>query len=47
MRYQRIMMKLSGGAMSGGSGWGFDAGAINHIADEILRVIGKKAFRWR
>ncbi len=42
MRYNRIMMKVSGGAMSGGvhgeRGWGFDPAAINHIADEILQL---------
>jgi uridylate kinase len=44
VRYQRIMMKLSGGAMSGSAisgaerGWGFDPAAINHIADEILQI---------
>jgi uridylate kinase len=43
VKYQRIMMKLSGGAMSGGAntgedGWGFDPAAINHIADEILQI---------
>ncbi len=40
MRYNRIMMKLSGGALSGGGGWGFDPAAINHIADEILELHG-------
>lgn len=38
MIYHRIMMKLSGGAMSGASGWGFSPNAINHIADEILQL---------
>src|SRR5512146_51812 len=38
MKYQRIMMKLSGGAMSGESSWGFDPAAINHIADEVLQL---------
>ncbi len=38
MKYQRIVMKLSGGAMSGEAGWGFDPTAINHIADEILQL---------
>jgi uridylate kinase len=32
------MMKLSGGAMSGESSWGFDPTPINHIADEILHL---------
>lgn len=45
MKYQRIMMKLSGGALSGKigfpvmeDGWGFDPAALNHIADEILQL---------
>ena len=38
MNYQRIMMKLSGSAMSGERAWGFDPNAINHIADEILQL---------
>ena len=38
MRYQRIMMKLSGGAVAGENTWGFDPQAINHIADEILHT---------
>jgi uridylate kinase len=38
VKYQRIMMKLSGTAMSGEEGWGFDPSAINHIADEILQL---------
>jgi uridylate kinase len=32
------MMKLSGGALSGDHTWGFDASAINHIADEIMQL---------
>jgi uridylate kinase len=38
MKYSRIMMKLSGGALSGEGGWGFEPTAINHIADEILKL---------
>jgi uridylate kinase len=34
--YNRIMMKLSGGALSGEQPWGFETAAINHIAGEIL-----------
>jgi uridylate kinase len=34
--YRRIMMKLSGSAISGNKAWGFDPAALNHIADEIL-----------
>jgi uridylate kinase len=36
MKYNRIMMKLSGGALSGKNGWGFEPRTLNHIADEIL-----------
>jgi uridylate kinase len=36
VQYQRILMKLSGGAVAGESTWGFDPQAFNHIADEIL-----------
>jgi uridylate kinase len=36
--YRRIMMKLSGSAISGRNSWGFDPAALNHIADEILRL---------
>ena len=38
MKYHRIMMKLSGGALSGENGWGFAPITINHIADEILEL---------
>jgi len=38
MRYSRILVKLSGGAMAGEKEWGFDAKALNHIADEVLSV---------
>lgn len=38
MHYQRILMKLSGGAVAGEHAWGFDPNAFNHIADEILRT---------
>jgi uridylate kinase len=29
-------MKLSGGALAGDGGWGFDKQAVEHIADEVL-----------
>lgn len=38
MRYKRILVKLSGGAIAGDKGWGFDPKALNHIADEILEL---------
>lgn len=38
MRYNRILIKLSGGAIAGDKEWGFDPKALNHIADEVLSV---------
>ncbi len=36
MRYKRVVLKLSGGAVSGALESGFDPEALEHIADEIL-----------
>jgi uridylate kinase len=38
VRYRRILMKLSGGAIAGQGTWGFDPAALDHIADEILQL---------
>ena len=38
MRYSRILVKLSGGAIAGEKEWGFDPNALNHIADEVLSL---------
>lgn len=38
MRYKRVLVKLSGGAMSGDKDWGFSPSALNHIADEVLML---------
>lgn len=38
MGYRRVLMKLSGGAIAGDDAWGFDPNALNHIADEILKL---------
>ena len=38
MRYRRILVKLSGGAIAGEKEWGFDPNALNHIADEVLSL---------
>jgi uridylate kinase len=38
MRYKRVLVKLSGGALAGTNGWGFDPKALNHIADEVLTL---------
>jgi uridylate kinase len=40
MRYNRVLVKLSGGAMAGDKDWGFSPGALNHIADEVLMLHG-------
>lgn len=40
MRYRRILVKLSGGAIAGDKPWGFDPAALNHITDEVLSVHG-------
>ncbi|MBI2503099.1 MAG: UMP kinase [Candidatus Latescibacteria bacterium] len=36
MRYQRVLIKLSGRAISGKQEFGFDPDALNHVADEVL-----------
>ncbi|MGE5375607.1 MAG: UMP kinase [Bacteroidota bacterium] len=38
MRYQRVLVKLSGGAIAGDKDWGFSPSALNHIADEVLAL---------
>ncbi|MEZ4868240.1 MAG: UMP kinase [Caldilineaceae bacterium] len=38
MRYNRILVKLSGGAIAGDKDWGFDPKSLNHIADEVLSL---------
>lgn len=38
MRYKRVILKLSGGAVSGTLESGFDPEALEHIADEILDI---------
>src|SRR5574341_36797 len=38
MRYNRVLVKLSGGAMAGENGWGFSPNSLNHIADEVLKL---------
>jgi uridylate kinase len=41
MRYKRVLIKLSGGALAGSQGTGFDHLSLNHIAKEVLSVINK------
>ena len=43
MRYKRILVKLSGGALAGDDGWGFSPKAVEHIADEVLDLHGMGA----
>lgn len=38
MRYNRVLVKLSGGAIAGDKEWGFSPNALNHIADEVLNL---------
>lgn len=38
MRYKRVILKLSGGAIAGPRDSGFDPGALENIADEILDI---------
>ncbi|MEZ4659926.1 MAG: UMP kinase [Caldilineaceae bacterium] len=38
MRYNRVLVKLSGAAMAGDRECGFDPDSLNHIADEVLRL---------
>jgi uridylate kinase len=37
-RYDRLVLKLSGEAISGPSGWGVDPAALRHLAGEVLGV---------
>ncbi|MSR84407.1 MAG: UMP kinase [Candidatus Latescibacteria bacterium] len=38
MRYQRVLIKLSGQAISGKQDFGFDPEALEHIAEEVLSL---------
>ncbi len=40
MRYSRVLVKLSGGALAGERPWGFEPDAINHIAQEVMDLHG-------
>ncbi|GIP39444.1 uridylate kinase [Paenibacillus sp. J31TS4] len=39
MRYRRVLIKLSGGAVAGRSEFGFEPERLDHIANEILSVV--------
>ena len=38
MRYKRVLLKLSGRAVSGDRDFGFDPGALEHISDQVLSL---------
>lgn len=38
LRYKRVLIKLSGGALAGKDGIGFDPNMIEHIVSEVLSV---------
>src|SRR3569833_608178 len=38
LRYPRILLKLSGEALAGGQGFGYDFDTVDRLADEVLRV---------
>ena len=37
-RYERVVLKLSGEALAGTTGWGVDPPSLGHLADEVLAV---------
>ncbi len=39
MKYERVLIKLSGGAVAGGSEFGFAPEKLEHIANEIMSVV--------
>jgi uridylate kinase len=39
LRYPRVLIKLSGEALAGDKGFGFDLETVNRLADEIVAVI--------
>ena len=43
MRYSRILLKLSGQAVSGSADFGFDPESLEHIADQVLRLQDREA----
>jgi uridylate kinase len=38
LRYHRTVLKLSGEALAGDTGWGVDPNVLSHLADEVLSV---------
>ena len=43
LRYPRVLIKLSGEALAGDKGFGFDLETVNRLADEIVGVINMGA----
>ncbi|CAM4319702.1 UMP kinase [Bacillus manliponensis] len=39
LKYKRVLIKLSGGALSDGNGNSFDAKRLEHIANEIVSIV--------
>jgi uridylate kinase len=39
LQYPRVLLKISGEALAGGKGFGFDPDTINRLADELLEVL--------
>jgi uridylate kinase len=39
VRYKRVMLKLSGGALAGADGFGFDEGKLAHLVGEVLSLV--------
>ncbi|MFZ3591427.1 UMP kinase [Bacillus sp. DJP31] len=39
IRYKRVLIKLSGGALAGEDGENFDPERLNHIADEVQSIV--------
>ena len=39
LRYRRILLKLSGEALAGDRGFGFDFDTVNRLADEVIAVV--------
>jgi uridylate kinase len=40
VRYKRVLVKISGGALAGSNTSGFDPDSLNHIANEVLELHG-------
>jgi uridylate kinase len=41
VRYKRVLIKVSGGALAGKSGDAFDQFRLEHVADEILTLVNQ------